>query len=122
MTCFTRATHEGLFRQTVAGWQCQPVFLFLRPWVDPADMFPERRDPAEYEHDQRPGEVQNQIVHVARARAGVPLRDLDRGDAEDERGCEKEDAPLPAEQRGQEYAKGRKCHKVAQQVEHDQAQ
>ena len=57
MTCFTRATREGLFRQTVTGWQCQPVFLFLRPWVDPADMFPERRDPAEYEHEQRSGEV-----------------------------------------------------------------
>ena len=85
-------------------------------------MLPDRCDPAEYEHDQRPGEVQNQIVHIARARAGIHLRDFDRGDAEGKRSGEKEDAPLPAEQRGQEYAKGRKCHKVAQQVEHDQAQ
>ena len=56
----------------------QPVVIssFLRSWVDTANPVPQRRNPADNEHKQRTCQIENEIIHIARAGAGVDLQHL----------------------------------------------
>lgn len=83
---------------------------------------PERRDAADDVDDERTGEVEDEVVDVARAGARVDLRDLDRRDGERQRRGEEEDAALPAEYGGQEHAHRRERDEVSGEVENDQPQ
>ena len=76
-------------------------FLFLfRARRHAAYALPERRDATDDVDDERTGEIEDEVVDVARAGARVDLRDLDRRDGERQRRGEEEDAALPAEYGG----------------------
>ena len=72
----------------------QPVVisLFLRSWIDTANPVPQRRNPADNKHEQRTCQIEDKIIHIARARSGVHLQHFHRRDAQRERRREKENA------------------------------
>ena len=55
---------------------------------------PQRRNPADNEHKQRTCQIENEIIHIARAGAGVDLQHLHCRDAQRERRREEENASL----------------------------
>ena len=96
--------------------------LFFRARGDAANAVPEGRHAADNVDDECTGEVEDEVVDVARAGARVDLRDLDRRDGERQCRGEEEDAPLPAEYGGQEHAHRRERDEVSGEIENDQPQ
>lgn len=82
--------------------------LFFWSWINAANAMPKRCHSAHDKNEQRTREIEDKIIHIARARAGVHLQHFHRRDAQRERRREKENASLPAEQCGQKYAHRRK--------------
>ena len=83
---------------------------------------PKRCHSAHDKNEQRTREIEDKIIHIARARSGVHLQHLHRRDAQRERRREEENASLPAEQCGQKYTHRRKRDQVACQIEHHKPQ
>ena len=72
----------------------QPVVIssFLWSWIDTANPVPQRRNPADNEHKQRTCQIEDEIIHIARARSGVHLQHFHRRNAQRERCREEENA------------------------------
>ena len=99
------------------------AFLFLfRARGDAANAVPEGRHAADDVDDKRTGEIENEVVDVARAGACIDLRDLDRRDDEGQRRGEEKDAALPAEHRREKHAHRCERNNVAREVEHHEPQ
>ena len=80
------------------------ISSFLRSWINAANPVPKRCHSAHDKNEQRTRQIEDKIIHIARARSGVHLQDLRRRDAQRERRRDKENASLPADQCGQKSA------------------